>query len=304
VRAHLDTTAIHDWPTLSNAVKSIVLNLQTTRRSRVVARRHYDLGNDLFLSFLDPYNQYSCAYFKETEDLNEAQVKKLKLIGEKLKLSSKDRVLDIGCGWGGLAKFAAETYGCHVTGISISDAQVAYATQLCRHLPVNIIKSDYREITGTFDKVVSCGMMEHVGHKNYRTLMKIVRRCLSDEGLFLLHTIGRNTTATYIDPWFHKYIFPNSVLPSAPQLTAAAEGLFVIEDWHNFGPYYSKTLGAWHRNFLRNWHLIENRYGETFRRMWEYYLLSCAGAFQARGMQLWQIVFSKEGILGGYSSIR
>jgi cyclopropane-fatty-acyl-phospholipid synthase len=139
-------------------------------------------------------------------------------------------------------------------------------------------------------------MFEHVGWKNYRKFMSVVHRCLKKGGLFLLHTIAGNSSVTSTDPWIEKYIFPNSMMPSANQISEAAEGLFHLEDWHSFGPYYDKTLMAWFENFGRNWNEIRSIYDRTFFRMWTYYLLVCAASFRTRRNQLWQIVFSKEGI--------
>ncbi|MDD5152846.1 MAG: cyclopropane fatty acyl phospholipid synthase [Candidatus Pacebacteria bacterium] len=281
-----------------------LLNKQTITRSRKVVEKHYDLGNDLYTSFLDPYNQYTCGYFKNTDDLNKAQEQKLDLICRKLDIKSTDKVLDIGCGWGGFAKWASEHYGCHVTGVSISDEQIAYAKKFTAGLPVDIIKADYREIKGEYDKILICGMIEHVGSKNYRTIMKVVNSHLKDGGRFLLHTIGDDSTGDYEDPWIGKYIFPNSVLPKIKQLGQSIEGLFVMEDWHNFGAYYDKTLLAWQKNFEQNWKKLKHTYDERFHLMWNYYFLSCAGAFRARYIQLWQIVLTKEGLPKVYESVR
>jgi cyclopropane-fatty-acyl-phospholipid synthase len=281
-----------------------LLNMQTRERSKKVAREHYDLDNNLYMSFLDPYNQYTCGYFQGTDSLNEAQEKKLDLICRKLGITSDDKVLDIGCGWGGFAKFAAERYGCSVTGITISDQQLEYAQEYCKGLPVEIVKMDYRDLNQTFDKVLICGMIEHVGVKNYKTIMRIVQKCLHKNGLLLLHTIGRNTSSHYADPWITKYIFPNSMLPSIKQISKAAEDFFIIEDFHNFGIYYVKTLKEWMQNFDDNWDQLKSKYNDRFYRMWKYYLLSCAGAFEARSIQLWQFVLSTSGVPGGYTSIR
>jgi cyclopropane-fatty-acyl-phospholipid synthase len=285
-------------------LQSKLLNMQSRLRSKVVAQQHYDLGNDLYMSFLDPYNQYTCGYFKDTNDLNIAQEQKLKLICEKLKLTKEDRVLDIGCGWGGFAKYAAEHYGCSVTGITISDEQIKYAKKFTEGLPVQIVKKDYRDLNESFNKVLICGMIEHVGYKNYAKIMEVVHRNLEDDGLFLLHTIGSNTSEIHGDPWSMKYIFPNSMLPSVKQIAHAVEGFFVMEDWHNFGSYYANTLKAWFSNFDSNWEKLQAGYDERFYRMWKYYLLSFAGGFQARRLQLWQIVFSKNGVPGGYETVR
>lgn len=272
-------------------------NLQSKARAHIIADRHYNIGNDLFFSFLDPeYKQYSCAYFDGTDRLEEAQVSKLALIRGKLELGKDDHLLDIGSGWGGLAKYAAERVGCRVTGVNISQEQLGYAETFCAGLPVTFVYQDYRAIDGRFDKIVSVGMFEHVGHRNYRAFMRTAHRCLTDDGIFLLHTIGANRSGTGgTDPWISKYIFPNSMLPSAAQIARAAECLFVIEDWHNLGPHYDKTLMAWHANFQQAWPRLAGKYDARFKRMWEYYLLVCAGAFRARNIQLWQVVMTKQG---------
>ncbi len=273
-----------------------LLNLQSGLRSRIIAKRHYDIGNDLFFSFLDKNRQYSCAYFNGTDDLDLAQENKLALIAGKLQLQPGDTLLDIGCGWGGLARHMAEQFGCKVTAVNIAREQLRHARETCRDLPVRFLDCDYHSLDGTYDKVVSVGMFEHVGMKNYRTFMETVHRCLADDGVFLLHTIGGNKSMTSCDPWVSKHIFPNGMLPSTAQIAAAVEGLFIIEDWHNFGPHYDKTLMAWNENFQNAWPELESRYDERFKRMWEYYLLSCAGAFRARDIQLWQIVMTKHGV--------
>ena len=283
---------LHYLPLL---LPGILFNLQSKTRTPNVARRHYDLDNDLFLSFLDPYNQYSCAYFDGTTDLDCAQQKKLDLICRKMAIARSDHVLDIGCGWGGFAKYAAETYGCTVTAANISKEQIRYAAEFCKGLPVRLLECDYRDIRGRFDKIVSVGMFEHVGWKNYRTFMRVAQRCLKEDGIFLLHTIGGNESTRTCDPWITKFIFPNGMLPSIAQISKSIEGLFVVEDWHNLGPHYDKTLMAWNANFQAAWARLEGRYKEKFKRMWEYYLLSCAGAFRARSNQVWQVVLTPYG---------
>ena len=274
---------------------AMLFNLQSRSRARIIAERHYDLGNDLFFAFLDPYRQYSCAYFRDTDQLDQAQQNKMELICQKLHLSASDHLLDIGCGWGGLARYAAERFGCKVTAVNISGEQLRFAREFCRDLPVSFENRDYRAINGCFSKIVSVGMFEHVGCKNYRTFMQTVRRCLEDNGIFLLQTIGGNTSRTGCDPWVTKYIFPNGMLPSAAQIAKAVEGLFVIEDWHNLGPHYDKTLMAWNDNFQRAWPTLSQKYDTRFKRMWEYYLLSCAGSFRAREIQVWQYVMTPSG---------
>jgi cyclopropane-fatty-acyl-phospholipid synthase len=269
-----------------------------------IGRRHYDIGNDLFRLMLDKWMNYSCAYWKDAHNLDEAQESKMALICRKLQLQPGMRLLDIGCGWGGLAAFAAERYGVEVTGITVSKKQANFARQRCAGLPVAIQLKDYRQLNATFDRIVSVGMFEHVGAGRYRTFMRKVRRCLDPDGLFLLHTIAGNRSVRASDPWISRYIFPNSMLPSSCQISAATEKLLVLEDWHSFGPYYDPTLLAWYGNFVRTWHRIKDAYGKRFFRMWTYYLLLCAGAFRSRRNQLWQIVFSRDGLLHGYESVR
>lgn len=278
----------------------------TARKSKASknAQHHYDIGNDLFEAMLDKRMIYSCAYWKNAKTLDEAQEAKLDLICRKLGLQKGQRILDIGCGWGGFAHYAATKYGVSVVGITISQEQVEYARQLNKNLPVEIRFQDYRDLNESFDHIVSIGMFEHVGPKNYVTYMKVIRRCLKDHGLFLLHTIGSNKSVHSADPWLHKYIFPHAVLPSIKQIAAAMEGLLVMEDWHNFGSYYEKTLLAWFRNFNKNWPKLKEAYDERFYRMWKFYLLACAGYFRARINQLWQIVMSKKGLPWAYESVR
>jgi cyclopropane-fatty-acyl-phospholipid synthase len=284
-------------------IKAKLTNRQTKDKSKEVAEKHYDLGNDLYEHMLDKRMQYTCAYWREAKTLYQAQIDKLHLICRKLELKKGMTVLELGGGFGGLARFMAKEYGCIVTSYNISKAQIAYARKICEGLPVTLIEADYREASGEFDRVVSIGLCEHVGYKNYRSFLEVAHRSLKDGGIFLLHTIGRNTAITFTDPWIDKYIFPNGMVPSIAQLSVAMEGLFIMEDWHNFGPDYDKTLMQWHKNFKRNWPKIKEHYDERFYRMWAYYLMASAGAFRARKLQLWQIVLSK-GRLKEYVSVR
>lgn len=281
-----------------------LVNFQSMRRARRAVTHHYDLGNEFFAAMLDPELQYSCAYFVGTNDLAEAQRRKLDLICRKLGLQPGMRVLDVGCGWGGLARHAARHFGCEVVGITLSPAQRDYADSRREGLPVEFRLQDYREVGGTFDRVASVGMMEHVGHKNYAPYMTAVAARLRPGGLFLCHTIGNTASKVSSDPWLTRYIFPGSLLPSVAQVARAAERHFVVEDVHNFGAHYDLTLGAWERNFSAAWPRFRARYGERFGRMWRYYLLSCAGAFRARAIQLNQFVLAKGGVPGGYTAVR
>jgi len=293
--ARLDKKVRKSKALLRAAVKARLTGRHGRTKAFEVGRRHYDIGNDLFTVMLDRRMNYSCAYWQEADTLDKAQEAKLELTCRKLGLEPGMRVLDIGCGWGGFAIYAAEKYRVKVTGVTVSEEQVKLGQACCAGLPVCFELKDYRDIQETYDRIVSIGMFEHVGYTHYRTYMQVVNRCLKDNGLFLLHTIGSNTSLHSVDPWFAKYIFPNSMLPSAQQISAAAEGIFILEDWHSFGPHYDPTLIAWHRNFIDNWHCIQDAYDQRFQRMWAYYLLSCAGSFRARRNQVWQIVFSKNG---------
>lgn len=291
---------VRSWSTVLHAIGARLTNLQRPSRAFEVGQRHYDIGNDLYERMLDPLMTYSCGYWRDAETLEQAQRAKLDLVCQKLDLHPGLRVLDIGCGWGGAARYAAEEYGVEVVGLTVSKEQAQYAQDHCRGLPVKIRLQDYRDIDEPFDRIFSIGMFEHVGYKNYRTFMQVVHRCLKKNGRFLLHTIGNNRPAVRCDPWFERYIFPNSMLPSASHITTAYEGDFVMEDWQNFGADYDRTLMAWHRNFTSAWPELEARYGDRFFRMWTYYLMSCAGMFRARKAQLWQVLLSERGIPGGF----
>jgi len=285
--------------------KAWLFNQQRKSKAHEIGEKHYDIGNDLYKNMLGQSLNYSCGYWRKAKILDQAQIDKMDLICKKLELEPDMTLLDIGCGWGSLAKFAAEKYKAKVVGITVSKEQAKLAQELNKGLDVEIRLEDYRDIKEKFDRVVSVGMFEHVGAKNYRTYFRAAGRVLKNNGLFLLHTIAGNRSAANTDSWIDKYIFPNSLLPSAKQITSAYEGIFRLEDWHNFGPDYDKTLMAWHENFNRNWDKIKDNYSQRFKRMWNYYLLACAGSFRAGKNQLWQIVFRKiDSIEVGYESIR
>jgi cyclopropane-fatty-acyl-phospholipid synthase len=301
--AELDTR-VEPWRDAFRVLRARILNLQRPGRAFQIGRRHYDIGNELFARMLDRRMTYSCGYWKDATTLDAAQEAKLDLVCRKLGLGPGMRVLDIGCGWGGTARFAAERYGASVVGVTVSVEQARLASERCAGLPVEIRLEDYRAVRGTFDRVLSIGMFEHVGYKNYDTFMRVVRERLAPDGLFLLHTIGGNRSLKKNDPWTERYIFPNSMLPSAPQIASAIEGRFVLEDWHGFGPDYDRTLMAWHANVERHWPELAGAYDERFHRMWRYFLLSSAGGFRARKTQLWQLVLSPGGVPGGYRAPR
>jgi cyclopropane-fatty-acyl-phospholipid synthase len=294
--------ALPGW--LAQVLRHGVLNLQSVSRAFHVAEQHYDIGNDLFAAMLDPQMVYSCAYWARATNLEEAQRDKFDLIGRKLELRPGERLLDVGCGWGGLAAHAARHFGCEVVGATVSREQAALARERCAGLPVSIELADWRSLSGRFDKVVSVGMFEHVGQKNYRAYFQRMRELLAPEGLFLLHTIGNDRTERATNAWTERYIFPNGKLPSALEIARATEGLFVVEDWHNFGQDYDRTLMAWWERFARAWPTLRARYDERFFRMWKFYLLSSAGFFRSRQGQLWQVVLAPRERSTGYRSVR
>lgn len=296
--------AIRTWRAAIGVAAAIIVNQQSRRRAFQIGERHYDIGNDLYTAMLGRTMVYSCGYWAASDSLDAAQDAKLDLICRKIGLKHGQRVLDVGCGWGSFVKFAAERYGVSAVGITVSKEQATLARERCTGLPIGIRLQDYRELNEQFDHVVSVGMFEHVGYKNYRTFMDVVRRCLKDDGLFLLHTIGGNRSVRRSEPWITKYIFPNSMLPSIAQIGTAIEGRFVMEDWHNFSTDYDRTLMAWHANVEAAWSELKEKYGERFGRMWRYYLLSCAGTFRSRQNQLWQIVLSGNGVPGEYRLVR
>jgi len=304
LRAKLDEKIQRKFSILIRLIPAALLNLQSRRRAFIVGEKHYDLGNDLFQHMLDKRMNYSCAYWKDAQNLDEAQENKLELICRKLYLKPGMRVLDIGCGWGAFGKYAAEKYHVEVVGITVSKEQVEHGRKLCQGLPVEFRLLDYRGLNEKFDRIVSVGMIEHVGYKNHRTFFEVANRCLNDDGLFLLHTIGNIKSVNSLSLFEHKYIFPNGMVPSIAQIGKAIEHLFVMEDWHSFGTDYYKTLLAWFNNFDKNWVKISSKYPCHFYRMWKYYLLSAAGGFKAVRNQLWQIVLSKNGVLEGYRFVR
>ncbi len=284
---------VRDWRTVLYAAAAKLTNFQSAARVFRSVEHHYDIGNDLYRAMLGDSWAYTCGYWANATTLDAAQRAKFDLICRKLELEPGMKVLELGCGWGSFARFAAEHYGVEVTGYTISQEQIALARTLCRGLPIELRLEDYRLATGTYDRVVSIGMMEHVGHKNHRAYFRTVERCLGRGGLGFVHTIGSNVSETLIDSFYHKYLFPNALIPSLAQITRAMEGLFVPRDVHNIGPDYDPTLLAWHDNFEAAWPELKAHYDERFHRLWRFYLLSSAGSFRAGFTQLYQIVFSR-----------
>lgn len=276
-------------------IRHALFNAQSRGRSREVCERHYDLGNDLFQAMLDSSLVYTCGYWKGARTLNEAQTAKMALVCRKLGLKRGMRVLDIGCGFGSFMKFAVENYGVECVGYSLSREQIRLGRERCANLPIEFIEEDYRDIKGRFDRVVSIGMFEAVGTKNFRSFMEVVARAMRPDGIALLHTMGDNVTNPGPEPWFDKYIFPNGIVPSVAQIGSALEGVLAIGDWHCIGEDYDRTLMEWNRNFQAAWPILRDRYSERFKRMWEFYLLTLAGCFRARHLDLWQIVLTHPG---------
>jgi cyclopropane-fatty-acyl-phospholipid synthase len=292
------------WRDLPRIVLARLTNRGRRSRAFEIGKRHYDIGNDLYETMLDRHMTYSCGYWARARNLDEAQEAKLDLVCRKAGLKPGMRVLDIGCGWGSLAAFAAERYGVSVVGITVSREQIELGRRRTAGLPVQLLLQDYRDLAGTFDAIVSVGMFEHVGYRHYRTFFDVARRCLAPGGLFVLHTIGSRLSTVSCDPWIEKYIFPNSLVPSMAQIAGALENRFVIEDWQNIGPHYEPTLMAWCANFCAGWSRLRARYTDQFFRLWSYYLRTCAGSFRARYNDVWQIVLSREGLRGGYEAVR
>jgi cyclopropane-fatty-acyl-phospholipid synthase len=300
LRAGLDSQLPESIGFKTDVLLARLLNFQSRKKAYHNSKSHYDIGNDLFEAMLDKRMTYTCAFWENAATLDQAQEDKLDLTCRKLNLQPGMQVLDIGCGWGSFAKFAAEKYGVQVTGITISAEQAELARERCKGWPVNIRLADYRTLNEQYDAIVSLGMFEHVGYKNYRCYMQVVHRCLKEKGLFLLHTIGGNSAHAFTDRWLNKYIFPGAMIPTIQLIGKYIEGLFVMEHWQNFSVDYDKTLMAWYNNISKNYDQLKAKYDHTFFRMWKYYLLSCAGSFRARQSQLWQVVLSKNGVPGGY----
>ena len=289
---------------VAQLVQARILNMQTIRMAKRVAQIHYS-ETDAYKASLDKRMTGSCGYWPEgVTNVDAAQEAKLDMVCRKIGLKQGDRVLDIGCGWGAFMGFAAEKYGADCVGVTISPDQAAYGRERYKNLPVEFQVKDYREFEGKVDHIVSMGMFEHVGYRNFRTYFETARRAIRDDGLFMLHTIGSPDTTHTIDPWLEKYIFPGGVLPSIAQIGKAIEGLFTVIDVHNIGPHYDKTLMAWYENFEANWPKNRNPEQERFYRMWKYYLLCCAGAFRSRTLQVWQFVLSTTGVPECYPTAR
>ena len=281
-----------------------LLNLQSIQRALQVGEHHYDLGNTLYERMLGNSMAYSSAYYGAgATALDEAQIAKFDLICKRLELAPGMKILEIGCGWGTFAAYAAKKYGVHVTGVTVSKEQLAYAKDHCKGLSVEFYFGDYRtlpqEFQATFDRAVSVEMIEAVGPKNLRTYMSVVQTMLKPNGTFLVQAIiGLGQP----DVWISTRIFPNGVLPSMSQITTSMQNLFHIRDTEYFGSDYDRTLMAWDENFRANWNnLCELKdkdgaklYNERFYRMWRYYLSVCAGSFRAKKIDVCHLVLTRE----------
>ena len=264
-------------------------------------QRHYDLGDDLFRTFLDPTRTYSCGYaVGENDSLSDLQLNKLDRILRKLDVQPGDRLLDIGCGYGGLLVYAGQHYEVAGTGITNSRQHAAGAAAAVAKAGladrIHVHAMDYQEVTGEYDRVVSVGMMEHVPRREYPRFFQMLSRVLASGGRGLLHTIGCNAVRNRHDPFFQKYIFPNS---NQPRLSEIAENLerncLPILDVENMVRHYAPTTVAWLRKFQRNRHTLDtNRYDDTFLRMWEYYLCCGIAGALASSSALYQVLFAKD----------
>jgi len=306
LRINLNEAIRNNLKLIKTAALAKLTNSQSIGRSYKNVQHHYDIGNDLYQVMLGRTMVYSCGYWQTAKTLDEAQEAKLDLICRKLDLKPGMRILDIGCGWGSFVHYAAKHYGVTCVGNTLSEEQATFARKLVESQPVKIIVQDYRQLRDkAFDRIVSVGMFEHVGPRNYRTFMQTCDRLLNTDGMMLLHTIGRNKPARANDPWIDKYIFPGGILPSIRGIADAFQGIFIMEDWHNFGPDYAKTLRAWWQNFDHGYKTLDHKhYDERFYRMWKFYLMSCAAGFSTRNIQLWQIVLSKKAAELEYKPVR
>jgi cyclopropane-fatty-acyl-phospholipid synthase len=266
----------------------------------------------MFKAMLDEETMsYTCGYWKDAKTLGEAQIAKIDLLCRKLSLKPGMRVLDIGCGWGNFAHYAATNYGVSVVGLTVSKEQAELARVRCRNLPVEIVVEDYRNYTKQFDRVVSIEMIEAVGRKNIPGFFKMARRCLVPGGLFGLQVIAAEIFTRKSPPaldqyilWLQKRIFPNGYIPNLGHLSAPDVEGFVIEDLQNFSSDYARTLAAWSERFVAAWPSLKDEYGEEFRRMWMYYLSGCAAMFTTRTVQLYQVVYSNGGLPCRYEAAR
>ncbi|HMO02164.1 MAG TPA: class I SAM-dependent methyltransferase [Oligoflexia bacterium] len=290
---------------LFKLLTTLFINHQKGQKAFEVAERHYDLSNRLFTAMLDSSMSYTCGYWREAKNLEEAQTAKLRLICEKLKLAPGMRVLDIGCGWGNFAHYASTHYGVEVVGLTVSNQQAEIAKARCAKLPVEIRLQDYQKFKERiqFDRVVSIEMIEAVGKKNLPKFYETIKNSLKDSGIFLLQVITGEMFSRTSNPalddylvWLIKYIFPNGYLPSSRELFMPEKYGLKIENIHNLGSDYIKTLTAWQENFENNWFSLKQEFSDSFKRMWLYYLAGCRVMFELSFVQIYQIAYSKQPI--------
>jgi len=274
------------------------MNQQTKEKSTRVTKEHYDAGNDLYEAMLGRTMSYTCAYWKDAKTLEEAQTNKFDLVKRKLELKPGMKVADLGMGWGTAAAYMHEHGAAEVTGVSLSEEQVKWARDNLAKPGLTFIWSDYRDhcdnpaVAGTYDRVYSIGMLEHVGFKNYRSFFDCVKRLLKPDGLALIHAIGEPDVVYASDPFLDKYIFPGAVMVPVSAASAAFEKFFILEDFQNFGFDYSLTLHEWDKRSKLYFKDHPGVYTEEFQRMWEYYLKMCEALFHLRINQLYQFVLS------------
>lgn len=279
---------------IRTATKRFV-QMNTLKRSARNVQHHYDLSGKLYDLFLDPDRQYSCAYFQSPDtDLNEAQLAKKRHLAAKLQVSKGEKLLDIGCGWGGLGLYFARVLGADVTGVTLSHEQFGIANQRAKTLGLEnrakFLLEDYRNLNAQFDKIVSVGMFEHVGIGHFKEYFDHVKRLLKPDGRFVLHSIGRSGEPGATNPWIAKYIFPGGYIPSLSEVIPVIEksGL-IITDIEILRLHYAETLKAWRQSFLAHWDEAKALYDERFCRMWDFYLAASESAFRWQGMMVFQI---------------
>lgn len=279
---------------IRTATKRFV-QMNTLKRSARNVQHHYDLSGKLYDLFLDPDRQYSCAYFQTPDtDLNEAQLAKKRHLAAKLQVNKGEKLLDIGCGWGGLGLYFARVLGADVTGVTLSHEQFGIANQRAKTLGLEnrakFLLEDYRNLNAQFDKIVSVGMFEHVGIGHFKEYFDHVKRLLKPDGRFVLHSIGRSGEPGATNPWIAKYIFPGGYIPSLSEVIPVIEksGL-IITDIEILRLHYAETLKAWRQSFLAHWDEAKALYDERFCRMWDFYLAASESAFRWQGMMVFQI---------------
>jgi cyclopropane-fatty-acyl-phospholipid synthase len=291
------------WEWLANTLRRfghLITQYNSIKYARRNVAHHYDLSDALFASFLDSDRQYSCAYFPAPSmEIDDAQAAKKRHLAAKLLLSPNQRVLDIGCGWGGLAIDLASNYGAYVDGITLSEEQLAFARRraLLENMTGNVrfALSDYRNIHGRYDRIVSVGMFEHVGTPYYHQFFDRIRDLLAPDGIALIHSIGRIDGPDVTDAWVRKYIFPGGYIPALSEVLPIIEraGL-VVTDIEILRLHYAETLRLWRDRFRKNWVNIQHLYDEQFCRMWEFYLAASEMSFRYGNLMVFQIQLSKD----------